>query len=293
VLSVLTTIVACASSSSTAGSPGGDDSEGGAGADGGAGLPHGAVVLADGAIALPDGAVIPNDGAVPTGDSGAGGGDGGLVTYGTPFTGGVFNLGPVDYAETQWHNACAPDTKYPPTIAQAEGNLLAGLWNGIPNVASYCDACISVTTGKGKTAILRVVTYGDTSQNSIDVSPEAFQILDSGEDPRSMTWQFARCPDTGKIVYEFQTLANEDWTSLWVRNARVPITKVEVQSTKHASFVAMDRGTDGTLTDSAGFGAGTFTIRLTGMDGQQVTDTFSWPAAGIGGQMLTGQGNFN
>jgi expansin (peptidoglycan-binding protein) len=201
-------------------------------------------------------------------------------------------LGPVDYAETQWHNACAPATKYAPAIQKAEGDLLAGLWNGIPNVAGYCDACILVTTAKGKSANLRVVTYGDTTTNSIDVSPAAYQILNSGEYPRAMTWQFAECPDTGKIVYEFQTGSNEYWTSLWVRNARLPLTSVEVKSANHASYISLQRGSDGTLTDASGFGNGSFSIRLTSMDNQQLVDTFAWPAGGIAGQTLTGQGNF-
>jgi expansin (peptidoglycan-binding protein) len=215
------------------------------------------------------------------------------VPYGQKYEGGEFHLGPVDYDETAFHNACAPGTKYASGIRQLEGNLLVGLWNGIPNTENYCDACIAVTTAKGKSAVLRVVTYGDTTKNSIDVSPEAYAILNSGEYPRSMSWQFAKCPDTGKVVYEFQTGANEWWTSLWVRNARVPLKKVEVKSANHAAFVALSRGAgDGTLTDNSGFGKGSFTIQLTGMDDQVISDTFTWPANGIAGATLTGQGNF-
>ncbi len=76
-------------------------------------------------------------------------GDGGLVTYGAAYTGGQYNLGPVDYAETQYHNACAPSTKYDPRVQAVEGTLLAGLWDGIPNVAGYCDTCIWVVHGQG------------------------------------------------------------------------------------------------------------------------------------------------
>ena len=244
-----------------------------------------------GTVTLPDGAVVPatDGGTIPGSD---GGPQGPLVTYGQKYEGGEFHLGPVDYAETQWHNACAPGTTYAPAVQQVEGQLLAGLWNGIPNTADYCDACIWVTTAKGKSAMLRVVTYGDTSMNSIDVSPQAYAILDSGEYPRTMTWQFAKCPDTGKVLYEFQTMASEWWTSLWVRNARVPLAKVEVKSANHAAFTKLDRGGDGTLTDNAGFGKGQFTIQLTGIDGSVYSDTFQWPANGVGGQTLTGQGNF-
>jgi expansin (peptidoglycan-binding protein) len=226
------------------------------------------------------------------GNTGGSGNSGPVETYGAAHDGGEFHLGPVDYAETQWHNACAPGGGYAPAVQAAEGNLLAGLWNGIPNVESYCDACIYVETAKGKSALLRVVTYGDTTPNSIDVSPEAYAILDSGEYPRLMTWKFAKCEDTGKLMYEFQTGSSEWWTSLWVRNGRVPITNVEVMSPNHSSFFALQRGSDGTLTDNGGFGNGSFTLRLTGMNGQSVTDDFAWPGGGIAGQTLTGKGNF-
>jgi expansin (peptidoglycan-binding protein) len=213
------------------------------------------------------------------------------ATFGKKYEGGEFHLGPVDWDETQWHNACAPGTKYAKKIRQAEGDLLAGLWGGIDDVASYCDACIHVETAKGKSATLRVVTYGDTTPNSIDVSPEAFAILDSGEYPRAMTWQFAACPESGPVYYELQTGSSQWWTSLWVRNARLPLAKVEVKSANHDDWAELDRGTDGTLTDGGGFGEGPFSLRLTAIDGTEHIDEFSWPSGGIAGAMLEGKGN--
>jgi hypothetical protein len=67
---------------------------------------------------------------------------------------------------------------------------------------------------------------------------------------------------------------------------------MEVQSPNHAGFASLTRGSDGNLTGGSGFGRGSFTIRLTGADGQELTDSFDWPAAGIAGRMLTGRGNF-
>lgn len=224
--------------------------------------------------------------------SGATSSDGGLVTYGSPYTDGQYNLGPVDYTESAFHNACAPPTKYDPRVQAVEGSLLAGLWNGIPDVANYCDACIWVVTGTGASAMLRVVTYGDTTMDSIDTSQSAYSILNRNEYPRPMTWQLAECPDTGPILYEFQTASSQYWTSLWVRNARVPLAKVEVESPNHASWTELTRGTDGSLTDASGFGQGSFSIRSTGVDGTAVVDMFTWPSAGIAGAFLTGAGNF-
>jgi expansin (peptidoglycan-binding protein) len=108
-----------------------------------------------------------------------------------------------------------------------------------------------------------------------DVSPSVYNALNTEEYPRTMTWQFAKCPDTGPLMYEFQTGANAWWTSFWVRNQRVPVTGVEVQSANHDDFFEMRRETDGTFNDDGGFGEGAFTLRITGMDGQVVTDTFT------------------
>lgn len=239
-------------------------------------------------------------GSMATGGTGGSIGPGGVTTYGQPYTGGQFHLGPVDWQESQFHNACAPVSPkgYSAQVSSAEGMLLAGLWGSIDKVSNYCDACIYVQTAKGKSAVLRVVTYGATSPNSIDVSPDAYAILNSGEYPRAMTWQFAKCPDTGKIMYEFQSGSSEYWTSFWVRNARVPLTKVEVKSANYPNYTEPALGTDGTRTlpkpqtSDPGFGVGPFSIRLTGMDGQVIVDDFAWPSGGVKGITLTGKGNF-
>jgi expansin (peptidoglycan-binding protein) len=220
--------------------------------------------------------------------------DGPVVTYGTKYEGGEFHLGPVDWDESSSHNACAPAEGYPSVVRDAEGDgpLLAGLPSDLADVAQYCDACVYVKTSRGREAILRVVTYGETSHNSVDVSPAAFEVLDGDvESRRTMTWQLAKCPERGKVLYHFQTGSSEYWTSLWVREARVPITKVEVKSANHAAYVALVRGDDGTLTDGAGFGKGPFSIRVTALDGQQVVDTFDFPNGGLAGAILTGTGN--
>jgi expansin (peptidoglycan-binding protein) len=274
------------SSSGTTNSGGGKS--GGTTSSGGSGGKSGGTTSSGGGGGKSGTGTTSNGGASSGGASNAGA----PTLLGKPYDGGQYNLGPVDYDETQFHNACAPGTKYAASVRAVEGTLLAGLWNGIPDVSSYCDACIAVTTAKGKSAVLRVVTYGDTSTNSIDVSPDAYAILNSGEYPRSMTWQFTECPDTGSTIYEFQTGSNEWWTSFWLRNARLPIAKVEVMSKNHASYVTLQRGSDGTLTDASGFGQGPFTIRATSIDGKQLVDSFDWPSGGIAGAMLTGKGNF-
>lgn len=189
---------------------------------------------------------------------------------------GVYHLGPVDFAETEWHNACAPGTKYRSELRESVGlggEYLAGVSNAFNAGGAVCDACISIETGEGKSIVARVVTYGvQQADGDLDVSPSVYEAIHQGEHPRRQTWHFTRCPDAGTLVYEFQTEANPWWTSLWVRNARVPLVKAEVKAEGDRDFVELSRASDGTLTDASGFGEGAFQLRLTAMDGQVVID---------------------
>ncbi len=197
---------------------------------------------------------------------------------------GQYHLGPVDFAESEWHNACAPAGGYRAQLREATGLMgeyLAGVSSELSQSGGVCDACIAITTKTGRSLVARVVTYGvSNAPGDLDVSPAVYNALNTGEYPRSMSWQFARCPDVGTIVYEFQTEANPYWTSLWVRNPRVPLSKVEVKSANHADYFALRRETDGTLNDDGGFGNGEFTFRLTALDGQVIEETLPGFSAG-------------
>lgn len=201
----------------------------------------------------------------------------GNVLYGEVHA-GQYHLGPVDFAETQWHNACAPAGGYRSELLESTGlggEYLAGVSNQYNEGGGVCDTCILINTDMGKDIIARVVTYGATNEpGDIDVSPSVYGALNMDEYPRKMTWQFVKCPVYSPIKYEYQTGANIWWTSLWVRNACIPIAKVEVKSDKYTDYIELQRGVDGTLTDSSGFGQGSFTLRVTAIDGQAFEEEF-------------------
>lgn len=195
---------------------------------------------------------------------------GSLRRYGETVS-GEYHLGPVEWSGS-FHNACSP---YDPAIEAIEGELLAGLSNELAADGSECDVCIEITTGQGRTAVARVVTYGVTSApGNIDVSSALYEILHAGEFPRTMSFTRVSCPTAEPLFFQYQTGANEWWTSLWVRNPRAPIDRLEVQSTNHPSFTAMARGGDGTFTDASGFGAGPFTLRVVAVDGTSFEERF-------------------
>jgi hypothetical protein len=185
---------------------------------------------------------------------------------------GSYHLGPVDFAETQWHNACAP---YPARIQDITGPYLAGTADTL-GAGTLCDACALVTTRLGMKIMVRIVTYGvSNAPGDMDLSPEAYNAIHQ-DDPqgRPMTWQLAKCSGPNNVFFQYQTGANVYWTSLWVRNGKLPIDKLEVKSANHADFFALQRGTDGTFTDGGGFGNGAFDLRVTGWGGVILTQSF-------------------
>ena len=210
-------------------------------------------------------------------NSGDNSGDGIIVPegerYGEIITGGEYHLGPVDWEESSYTNAFGP---YPEKIQQIEGKYLAGLELTHNGKGEICDACIKIETDRGKSLILRVITTGYTTPNSIDVSPAAYEILNSGEYPRYMSWYVVKCPDNGKnIYYQFKSQSNPWWTAVWVRNVSLPVLKVEAKSEMHTEWQTLTRESDGSYVDHSGFGTGSFSIRVTAIDGTLIEDTYS------------------
>lgn len=204
-------------------------------------------------------------------------------TFG-PSHAGSYHLGPVDWEGTQWNNSCSP---YPRAVQLLEGQYLAGIDTSLNGSGALCDACALVTTRLGKSVLVRIVTTGaSNSPGDMDLSPEAYQAIHEDDpmgtpaNPRPMTWQLAKCPAGGRIHLQYQTQANTDWTSLWVRNARLPLERVQVRSARHASFFPLRRETDGTWNDDSGFGSGAFTLELISTSGVTLSQEFQTFAPG-------------
>jgi expansin (peptidoglycan-binding protein) len=214
----------------------------------------------------------PGDGGITSDGSNAGG-----HSFGDPHSGN-FWLGPVDYTETQFHNACAPSNKYPAGIRQLYGNYIMGLANQVQlggltaSQGQLCDVCAELTAN-GHTLVAHVVTYGqETGPNDIDVSPEIDTALGSATG-RTLTWRFVSCPTTAPVRYTFdgRQWSNTYFFRVWVRNARVPVAKVEYRIGT-AAWAAAAWQNDGAFQASSQDFSGGFQLRVTSIDGQILED---------------------
>jgi hypothetical protein len=204
--------------------------------------------------------------------------DAGMTYFGDTHSGN-FWIGPVDYSESQWHNACGPsDGHYPALIQQLYGDYIMGLSNQLTldklsaGAGQLCDVCAELTAN-GHTLIAHVVTYGDeTGVNDIDVSTQVDSALGGGA-KRTLTWRFVSCPTVNPIYYTFDDRgwSNTWYFRVWVRNARVPVAKVEYQLAG-SGWATLNWQNDGAWeVDSRDFSAG-FTLRVTAIDGQTIED---------------------
>jgi expansin (peptidoglycan-binding protein) len=222
------------------------------------------------------------------------------MLYGNPYTNVNMWDGPVDYAESAYHNACGLEdgTTYPTSIQNLYGDYIIGLdGENIPNVASHCDNCAQLTAN-GKTIIAHVVTYGiENGVDGIDLSPQAQTALGLSNTNWTGTWQFCSCPTNGTpIYYEFDSRQwnpqNFWYMRIWTRNQRLPVTGLETKLGSSAWTNATQAG-DGAWETQSGvdFSKG-FQVRVTAVDSQQMIDTVSAPTGLDPAVPVAGKTNF-
>jgi len=222
------------------------------------------------------------------------------ILYGTPYKNVNMWLGPVDYAESQYHNACGLEdgSKYPTVIQNLYGKYIIGLDGGnIPNVASHCDDCAQLTAN-GKTIIAHVVTYGtENGVCAIDLSPEAQSALGLSSSNWTGTWQFCSCPgNSAPIYYQFDARQwspqNFWYMRIWTRNQRLPVTLLETKLGS-AAWAAASQQSDGAWQTKSGVDySGGFQVRVTAIDNQQLVDTIPAPTGINPANPTAGQTNF-
>ena len=224
-----------------------------------------------------------------------------VILYGSPYVNVNMWYGPVDFAESQYHNACGLEdgTIYPTVIQDLYGNYLIGLDGGnIPNVASHCDDCAQLTAN-GKTIVAHIITYGtENGVDAIDLSPEAQSALGLSSSDWTGTWQFCSCLTNGTpIYYEFDSRQwnpqNFWYMRIWTRNQHLPVTLLETKIGS-AAWAAASQADDGAWETVSGVDfSGGFQVRVTAVDNQQMVDTIPAPPGINPANPIAGHANFN
>lgn len=137
--------------------------------------------------------------------------------------------------------------------------------------AAWCGACLEVSGPSGTVTVRVVDLCPECKHGDLDLSPQAFaqlSPLSAGRIP--ITWHEVACPVNGPIQYHFKDGANPNWFALQIRNHRYPIAKLEaMQGSAWREIARLDYNY---FVDTAGLGAGPYTLRVTDQRGGVLED---------------------
>ena len=173
------------------------------------------------------------------------------------------------YAATGAGNCSFPATPNDLMVAAVNPTEYAG--------SAVCGSCLEVTGPNGKVVVRAVDQCPECPKGALDLSKEAFAKLSPlSAGIIAITWHPVACPVTGPIRYQLKSGSSQYYTSIQVRNHRLPITKLELEV--NGAFVNVPRRDYNYFELASGVKtAGAFRVRVTALGGNVLTDTL--PAA--------------
>ncbi len=146
--------------------------------------------------------------------------------------------------------------------------------------SNVCGECVAITGPKGNVTVRIVDQCPECEKGHLDLSQEAFaKIADVSAGKVPITWNVVECNVTGPLSYRYKDGSSQYWTAIQVLNSRLPIASLAIES--GGAFTNVDRADYNYFVDASGAGAGQVTVRVTSIDGQQITDTLSAPASDV------------
>ncbi|WP_199728782.1 expansin EXLX1 family cellulose-binding protein [Corallococcus sp. CA053C] len=141
--------------------------------------------------------------------------------------------------------------------------------------SAACGACVDIVGPKGTVRVRIVDSCPDCEKDHLDLSREAFAKVAEMKDGRvDITWTPVSCDVAGPVQYRFKEDSNPWWTAIQVRNHRLPIQKLEWKR-GGGDWKALKRESYNYFVTGDGVGEGSFQVRVTASDGQQLTDTLA------------------
>ncbi len=135
-----------------------------------------------------------------------------------------------------------------------------------------CGTCARITGPSGEVTVRIVDRCPECPAGDIDLSPQAFEkIAEISKGRVPISWQYVPCSVSGPIVYRFKEGSNQWWTALQLRNHKHGIAKLEYEGP--SGFVEVQREEYNYFVEAAGMGPGPYTLRVTDVYGNVLTDT--------------------
>jgi expansin (peptidoglycan-binding protein) len=139
--------------------------------------------------------------------------------------------------------------------------------------AAMCGAYVQVTGPKGAVTVRIVDLCPGCGAGDLDLSQEAFgQIAELGQGRVPITWQVVSPALSGPIAYHFMASSNEWWTAVQIRNHRNSVARLEYQRAEGEWVTVPRTSWNYFVQTSPGMGPGPYTLRVTDIYGNVLTD---------------------
>ncbi|HUP90958.1 MAG TPA: expansin EXLX1 family cellulose-binding protein [Solimonas sp.] len=161
------------------------------------------------------------------------------------------------------HGSCSFENPQERMVAAINDPQYAG--------SEACGMCAEVTGPRGKLVLRIVNRCPGCKAGDLDLSEEAFALIADKRDGRvPITWVPVACEVAGPIALHFKDGSSQWWLAVQVRNSRLPIRQVEMQTA--SGFVALARQPYNYFVNADAPGPGPYTLRITATDGQQLLE---------------------
>nr|WP_232380117.1 expansin EXLX1 family cellulose-binding protein [Polyangium fumosum] len=144
--------------------------------------------------------------------------------------------------------------------------------NAVYNQIQACGQCLEITGSEGTQVVMVADRCNDCPPDRLVINKPAFvKIAGTKAGKAEVTWKPVPCAVQGNLELRFKKTSSIHWTSIQVRNHRVPVKSVAFK--KGDAWVEMTRSDDNYFTAAKGVGSQSVTLRITGADGQTVEET--------------------
>lgn len=157
------------------------------------------------------------------------------------------------------------------------------------NSAAYCGMCVHVVAPHGEITLRIVDSCPTCKKGDLDFSESAFAKVEDKVTGRiPITWKAVPCTVSGPVTYVTNEGSTKYWTAVQVRNHRLPILSMEIETA--AGMVKAVRESWNYFILPKGNGKdGPLKVRITATTGATLDDTLPDPN---GPKATTGHANF-
>jgi len=148
--------------------------------------------------------------------------------------------------------------------------------------SAACGTTLKVTGPEGSVHVRVVDSCPGCRKGGLDLSPQAFKKIASLDDGRvDIEWEVVKGDDGDPVTFKYKPGSSRLWVALQVRDHALPIKKVEIKPEGTDEWYSTKRKVDNYFVQSKDMPNKPLDVRVTAVDGSQITDTLPPPKAGL------------